>query len=410
MSCGCNGAITNQGAKLIGRALNESKHIVFSGVRMNTVYENDLMSLVQKPETWFGANVGEVVGCLSHIIIDEVSHVCDAKVAVQCNDNSKAWKTIGIYGHLEGESNDTLIYCESIQNGDFKGTTVVELPVTLDGAVDDFGFSQGGGGGGDVPANMMTTDTEQQDLSGMKQWELQAYIGGASAENPDKYDLLNVSHAEIGNLSYYNVDGRPVSYPVQCSNIQQFYDGDTWVPGTPSYAKLSPLGVLQLNAGETFDGEHTFLGGESVEITPNSILYENPDTGASSATWAAIIEAANGGGGGGGSSDISSQDDVVQDDGEGGLSIFGELIQPDYSMSVDGLLFNFDSSGYLASVSSYDSIATISVLVVGVSGAPVSNGRVNGLSRDANSPLVFSSPIQLQEGYHVIYQVIRSVV
>lgn len=207
MACGCNGAITNGGAKLIDRARNENKALVFSAVRMNTVYENSIMELVQKSESWFGANVGEVVGCLSHIIIDDVSHVCDAKVAVQCNDNAKAWKTIGIYGHLEGESNDTLIYCESIQNGDFKGTTVVELPVTLDGAVEDFGLSEGGGGGGDIPA--------EQSL-----WAWEGYIGGGTEDEPQDGDKKYSERVSIG------IDSNPLTI----ERDEWTYDGkdDSW--------------------------------------------------------------------------------------------------------------------------------------------------------------------------------------
>ena len=410
MACGCNGAVTNGGAKLIDRARNENKALVFSAVRMNTVYENSIMELVQKPETWFGATVGEVVGCLSHIIIDDVSHVCDAKVAVQCNDNSKAWKTIAIYGHLEGESNDTLIYCESIQNGDFKGTTLVEFPVTLDGAVDDFGLSEGGGGGGgDVPANMMTTDTEQMGLSGLKSWELQAYIGGASAENPDIYDLLNVSHAEIGNFSHDYVEGRPVSYPVQCSNTQQFYDGSGWVSGASSYAKLSPLGVLQLNSGDKLDGSHEFRHGESIEITPNSILYQNPDMEYGlSATWADIIQAATRPAPE--LPDIRAGQEYVQDDGEGNLMIFGQTIQPDSYIQSTGFRFTFDSSGYLESVSSVEGVATIGLVVRDENGNMVANGRISGFSVGSDTPLTFQSPIQLLQGYTITYQAIFSVI
>lgn len=392
--------ITNGGAKLIQRAVQENKALVFGSIRMNTIYESNPSELVQKSDSWFGQNVGEVVGCLSHVSVDDASCVCDSKLAIQCNDNSKPWKSIGIYAHLEDESGEILIACESIQNGDYKNVTIVELPVTLDGAVEDFGLSEGGGGGGgDVPANMMTTDTIQ-DVSGDKRWQRSYYIseGGGTLEEPQPGDRK--ADITISLVDDFNRIG--------LSRQMSLYDGSGWTPGMSGDGSLSN-DALVLDDGDSVEGR-IFVQGGHVEITTNHVRSALEDGGYESATWHNIIEAANGGGGGGGSADISSQDDVVQDDGEGGLSIFGELIQPDYSMSVDGLLFNFDSSGYLASVSSYDSIATISVLVVGVSGAPVSNGRVNGLSRDANSPLVFSSPIQLQEGYHVIYQVIRSVV
>lgn len=159
--------ITNDGARLIDRARNEGKSIVFSSVRMNTIYKSDPSSLVQKSDEWFGANHGSVVGCLSHVSVDDVSCVCDSKLAIQCNDNSESWKSLGIYAHLNGEEGEVLFACESIQNGEYKDVTIVELPVTLDGAVEDFGLSEGsggsGGGGGDVPANIRAGQGIVQD-------------------------------------------------------------------------------------------------------------------------------------------------------------------------------------------------------------------------------------------------------
>lgn len=402
--------ITNGGVKLIDRARNENKAIEFGSVRMNSVYESNPSELVQKSDSWFGANIGQVVGCLSHVSVDDASCVCDSKLAIQCNDSSKPWKSIGIYAHIEGESGDILLACESIQNGDYKNVTIVELPVTLDGAVDDFGLSEGGGGGGgDVPANMMTTDTEQRGLSGMKRWELQTYTGSASADNPDKYDLLNVSHAEIGNFSHDYVEGRPVSYPVQCSNTQQFYDGSGWVSGASSYAKLSPLGVLQLNSGDKLDGSHEFRHGESIEITPNSILYQNPDMEYGlSATWADIIQAATRPAPE--LPDIRAGQEYVQDDGEGNLMIFGQTIQPDSDIQSTGFRFTFDSSGYLESVSSTEGVATIGVIVRDENGNMVANGRISGFSVGSDTPLTFQSPIQLLQGYTITYQAIFSVI
>ena len=194
--------ITNDGARLIGRARNEGKSIVFGSVRMNTIYKSDPSSLVQKSDEWFGANHGSVVGCLSHVSVDDVSCVCDSKLAIQCNDNSEPWKSLGIYARLDGEEGEVLFACESIQNGEYKDVTIVELPVTLDGAVDDFGLYEGssgggeGGGGGDVPANMMTTNTEQTGLSGMKQWEW--YETDGTEDNPQVGDRKLHTSLSIG--------------------------------------------------------------------------------------------------------------------------------------------------------------------------------------------------------------------
>lgn len=164
--------ITNDGARLIDRARNEGKSIVFGSVRMNTIYKSDPSSLVQKSDEWFGEYHGWVVGCLSHISVDDVSCVCDSKLAIRCNDNSEPWKSLGIYARLVGEEGvgeerEVLFACESIQNGEYKDVTIVELPVTLDGAVEDFGLSEGsggsGGGGGDVPANIRAGQGIVQD-------------------------------------------------------------------------------------------------------------------------------------------------------------------------------------------------------------------------------------------------------
>lgn len=161
--------ITNDGARLIERAKTEGKSIVFGSVRMNTIYKSDPSSLVQKSDEWFGANHGSVVGCLSHVSVDDVSRVCDSKLAIQCNDNSEPWKSLGIYAHLNGEEGEVLFACESIQNGEYKDVTIVELPVTLAGVVEDFGIQgeggSGGGGGGsaDIHAGQ---DIVQDDGNG----------------------------------------------------------------------------------------------------------------------------------------------------------------------------------------------------------------------------------------------------
>ena len=183
--------ITNDGARLIERARTEGKSIFFGSVRMNTVYKSDPTSLVQKTEEWYGENHGSVVGCISHVSVNGFSEICDSKLAVQCNDNNESWKSLGIYAHLDGEEDEVLLACESIENGEYKDVTIVELPVTLDGVVEDFGLSEGGsgggeggGGGGEVPANMMTTDTVQTDLTGSKTWTWGYYHGGGSLDKP----------------------------------------------------------------------------------------------------------------------------------------------------------------------------------------------------------------------------------
>lgn len=244
--------ITNEGARLIERASSEGKSIVFGSVRMNTTYKSDPASLVQQSEEWFGENHGSVVGCLSHVSVGEGSKVCDSKLAVQCNDNSKAWKSIGIYAHLDGEEGEELFACESIQNGGYEDVTIVEIPVTLDGVVADFGLSEGGsggGGGGDVPANMMTTNTDQTGLSGMKQWLWQIYEGTGTEDKPQEGDRKRFKILSIGE----NVNGGELPDHIVFNRARQDFVHGAWQDTDSSIVVLDANGVaLQGGSGSTW--------------------------------------------------------------------------------------------------------------------------------------------------------------
>ena len=233
--------ITNDGARLIERARTEGKYIFFGSVRMNTVYKSDPTSLVQKTEEWYGENHGHVVGCISHVSVNGVSEICDSKLAVQCNDNNESWKSIGIYAHLDGED-EVLLACESIENGEYKDVTIVELPVTLDGVVEDFGLSEGGsgGGGGEAPANMMTTDTDQTGLSGTKTWSWEVYeSNGGSLENPSEGDTRIHESLSIDRL----VDGLTPASLVMDSNISQYISTEGWFEKEPRRLQITSFDV-----------------------------------------------------------------------------------------------------------------------------------------------------------------------
>lgn len=319
---------------------------------MNTIYKPDPSSLVQKSDEWFGANHGEVVGCLSHVSVDDVSCVCDSKLAVQCNDNSESWKTIGIYAHLEGEeSGETLLACESIQNGEYKDVTIVELPVTLDGVVDDFGLSEGGsggGGGGDVPANMMTTDTNQQ-VSGIKSWETDTYEGEGTEENPQEGDRKLHTGLHL-SASAQN--------PIRIETLEQQYsDKDGWMDKDVNVLRLRSNGV---------------------------------DLNNSFASWTNILKASR--------VDQGFDHAPIRDRGDGSMEIGGEQVKPNAEIKI-GLyaMLVIDSNGDIASVhSSAGSVLDISAAVY-------DNGsmhRVSGIvSEDAG--LSFDSPITPQEGQEV---------
>ena len=357
--------ITNDGSRLIERARTEGKSIVFGSVRMGTTYKSDPYSLVQQTDEWFGENHGSVVGCISHVSVDEVSQVCDSKLAVQCNDNSVSWKSLGIYAHLDGEVDELLFACESIENGEYKDVTIVELPVTLDGVVADFGLSEGGsgsGGGGEVPANMMTTDTEQVGLSGMKTWTSESYEGTGSLEEPHEGD-------------------RRTSW--------EFYIANTQYPLGMRYTKYTY---------NNKEGWHNNAD-SNLRFEPSVVWYNE-----SQASWSSIINAANKN-----IPDTRSGQGKVKADG-GNLIVFGTSIQPDSNIQYDELLFALDSSGYLKSVcpAAGSSVATIGVIVKGNDGNMVENGRISGVATDRKTPLTFQSPIQLADGYVITYQAIFS--
>lgn len=361
--------ITNDGARLIERARTEGKSIVFGSVRMNTTYKSDPTSLVQKDEEWFGENHGSVVGCISHVSVDEVSQVCDSKLAVQCNDNSVSWKSIGIYARLDGEVDELLFACESIENGEYKDVTIVELPVTLDGVVADFGLSEGGsggeGGGGEVPANMMTTDTVQTGLFGMKQWSWENYEGNGYLDAPQEGDRRSSESFSI----YSNEVGKIVPLEFESEVFRYESKHGSW---------------------DITQRDHLLITSGKVAINDLS------------ATWGDIIRVAN-------NCNILAGQGSVQDD-KGNLKVFDDYIMADSVAKTDGLTYTFDSSGYLSSVYAnyFGKVATIGVVVRDAGNHVVENGRVSGVSMDEETPLTFQSPIQLAVGYTITYHAIFS--
>lgn len=359
--------ITNDGSRLIERARTEGKSIVFGSVRMNTIYKSDPYSLVQQTDEWFGENHGSVVGCISHVSVNEGSKVCDSKLAIQCYDNSESWKSIGIYARLDGEEDEVLLACESIENGEYKDVTIVELPVTLDGVVADFGLSEGGsggGGGGEVPANMMTTNTDQTGLTGTKTWTLENYSGSGSLDNPQEGGTRTIEHFSIGNIA-------------EVGQVPLSIDG----------------GVSKYNSKE---GVWHSVESNRLEVTSSTVRFNG-----SVASWSSIINVAR--------NNILAGNGTVQDE-NGTLKVFREAITADSSLKTDGLTYTFDSSGYLSSVyANYsENVATIGVVVRDAGNHVVANGRVSGVSMDAETPLTFQSPIQLAAGYTITYQAIFS--
>lgn len=351
--------ITNDGSRLIERARTEGKSIVFGSVRMNTIYKSDPYSLVQQADEWFGENHGSVVGCISHVSVDEVSQVCDSKLAVQCNDNSESWKSIGIYAHLDGEVDELLFACESIENGEYKDVTIVELPVTLDGVVADFGLSEGGsgsGGGGEVPANMMTTDTDQTGLSGTKKWTCESYEGSGSIETPQEGDRR--VHESI---NIYNIAEGDIRVPLALEGSTDRYNSkDGW------YFSESRL----------------------LEITSSAVRL-NGYPASSYASWYDILNAAK--------VEQSFDHASIRQRGDGSMEIYGVQVTPNSEINVGKyVIFVIDSNSKIASVRTTDSVLDVSVAVIESS----TTHRVCGIVNNT-AGLSFDAPITPAEGQEI---------
>ena len=347
--------ITNDGSRLIERARTEGKSIVFGSVRMNTIYKSDPYSLVQQTDEWFGENHGSVVGCLSHVSVDEGSKVCDSKLAIQCNDNGESWKSLGIYARLDGEEDEVLLACESIENGEYKDVTIVELPVTLAGVVEDFGLSEGGsggGGGGEVPANMMTTNTEQTGLSGTKTWTWENYSGSGSIEFPQDGDERVRENFSIANVA--EVGHVPLSID---SDVSQYNSKEGW---------------------HVTESRH-------LEITSKDVYSDG-----SFALWSDIIKAAN----------VKQGFDhaSIRQMGDGSIDIGGNGVKPNSVVAIGGYaLFVIDSNSKIASVSSTGgSVLDVSVAVFDTD----SVHRVSGIVNDT-AGLSFDAPITLAGGQEI---------
>ena len=346
--------ITNDGARLIERARTEGKSIVFGSVRMNTTYKSDPTSLVQKSDEWFGENHGSVVGCISHVSVDDVSQVCDSKLAVQCNDNSVSWKSIGIYAHLDGEVDELLFACESIENGEYKDVTIVELPVTLDGVVADFGLSEGGsggeGGGGEVPANMMTTDTDQYSLTGSKTWQWTNYHG-ESPDAPQEGDRQTIESINIDVVE----EGAVVRTPLAIYSDEYKYSSkEGWISTGMS---------------------------RSLSITADTVRFND-----SLAPWSSIIEAAK--------VDQGFDHASIRQREDGRMEMDGVPLTPNSEIKFGAyVMVVIDGNSKIASVHSSGSVLDVSVAVFG-SG---SVHRVSGIVNETDG-LSFDSPITPAEG------------
>lgn len=151
----CMKCLTNYAAQILQRAVEEEKEIVFTKVCVTQNIEKTSRSeLIGKLPAWYGASAGEVVACVSHVDLSGVSCVCNSKLGIKITNNSKPWKTISVWGKVEGDSVDSLLYAESDDNGSYNNGLVIEIPISLASGIEDFGSIGGGGGGGDEYATL----------------------------------------------------------------------------------------------------------------------------------------------------------------------------------------------------------------------------------------------------------------
>ncbi len=149
----CMKCLTNYAAQILARAVEEEKEIVFTKVCVTQNIEKTSRSeLIGKLPSWYGASAGEVVACVSHVDLSGVSCVCNSKLGIKITNNSKPWKTISVWGKVEGDSVDSLLYAESDDNGSYNNGLVIEIPISLASGIEDFGSI--GGGGGDEYATL----------------------------------------------------------------------------------------------------------------------------------------------------------------------------------------------------------------------------------------------------------------
>lgn len=152
----CMKCLTNLAAALVKRSMDEEKSIVFTRVCVTqNIEKTNRSELIGKQESWYGANKGSVQACLSHFNMNAAACVCNARLGIKITDNSKAWKTISVWGKLEGDAADCLLYAESDDNGSYNNGLVIELPISLADAVEDFGSISDSASGEVTPADLL---------------------------------------------------------------------------------------------------------------------------------------------------------------------------------------------------------------------------------------------------------------
>lgn len=209
----CMKCLTNYAAQILQRAVEEEKEIVFTKVCVTQNIEKTSRSeLIGKLPAWYGASAGEVVACVSHVDLSGVSCVCNSKLGIKITNNSKPWKTISIWGKVEGDSAESLLYAESDDNGSYNNGLIIEIPISLASGIDDFGSI--GTGGGEEYATLADLLT----------------LGASVAYDPVTH-YVQLKNSEGTLLSYFDasafiVDGMVESVAIVGSNLVISFNTD----------------------------------------------------------------------------------------------------------------------------------------------------------------------------------------
>ena len=285
----CMKCLTNFAAVLVKRAVDEEKEIVFTRVCVTqNIEKTSRAELIGKQESWYGANSGSVSACLSHFNLNAASCVCNARLGIKITDNSKPWKTISVWGKVEGDSADGLVYAESDDNGSYNNGLVIELPISLADAVEDYGSISDSASGEVTPADLLALGASIDYDSTDHEIHLKNSAGSVLA-TVDASDFIvdgMVENVYIDSTTdpsapalviEFNTDAGKQDISIPLSNIFDPSDYLTKLEIESTYTPTSDLAAVAL------DGEYSSLLNKPTIPTVNNatltIKKNNSDSG-----------------------------------------------------------------------------------------------------------------------------------
>ena len=206
------------------------------------------------------------------------------------------------------------------------------------------------GGGGEVPENMMTTDTVQIDLTSSKTWTWDNYSGGGTAEAPQDGDRWS---SESFTINYLFDKHYPLSFR---SNRQQYNSKEGWHDS----------------------------GSSILRITSDEVHFND-----SFASWSSIIKGAK--------VEQGFDNAHISQMEDGSIEINGVKVIPNKEIKIgDHVLFVIDSNSKIASVRANSSALDVSAAVIESSTAH----RVSGIISNG-AVLSFDSPVTPARGQQI---------